>query len=124
MITARRSMGDVVTGSAPVAARATRAPSGGAGHDTEDGSVPVQSSSATASKLALRARPTASCPLKSRRSPWISVIDVASDTSTVPTRVVSFRGRPRRASDSTSEASNWLVRPSAASVRCRTPRLT
>ncbi len=52
------------------------------------------------------------------------VSEVAITTSTVPARRASVRGRPRRASWSTSAASKRLDLPSLATVRLRIPRLT
>jgi hypothetical protein len=51
------------------------------------------------------------------------VISVSADSMT-NSPAPGCRGRPRRASDSTSAASNRLVRPSSPARRRSTPRLT
>ncbi len=132
-ITWSRSSGSVPGGSAACAARPAASAAGVACHGSRAaaradfwelaravvgagggaGNSLVQSSSATCSKVRLTARRVASRPRKRRLSPVISVIAAAGR-----------RGRPRRASRSTSSGLNRLPRPSAALSRLSTPRLT
>ena len=121
-----RSRGSVPAGRAACAARpaaraAGRARQGSRPDSRPDGNSPVQSSSATSSKVRLTARRVASRPRNLRLSPVISVM---ADSTVMSATPAGRRGRPRRASCSTSSAPNKLVRPSGARTRLSTPRLT
>ena len=121
-ITWSRSSGSVPAGSAACAARPAASAAGRACHGSRaDPNSPVQSSSATSSKVRLTARRVASRPRKRRLSPVISVM---ADSTVMSATPAGRRGRPRRASRSTSSALNRLARPSAALARLSTPRLT
>ena len=93
----------------------------GADWDGAGGNRPAHSHAATSSKLRRTARSITSAPRYRSPLPAISVI---ADSITMSALPACRRGRPRRASRSTSPASNRLPRPSAAFRRNSTPRLT
>ena len=102
-----RSSGRVPAGSAACAARPAAS---AAGRDRQgsraDRNSPVQSSSATSSKVRLTARRVTSRPRNLRLSPVISVM---ADSTVMSATPAGRRGRPRLASRSTSSALKRLA---------------
>ena len=121
-ITWSRSSGSAPAGRAACAARPAASAAGRACHGFAAAwNSPVQSSPATSSKVRLTASRMTSRPRNRRLS---AVSSVMADSTVMSAAPAGRRGRPRRASRSTSSVLNRLARPPAAWDRVSTPRLT